>query len=46
LGGEVAIHGSPTTPGNKTLGCISLSPNDAKDVYGIVSIGSDVKIHR
>ncbi len=46
LGGEVAIHGSPTTPGNKTLGCISLSPSDAKDVYGILSIGSDVKIHR
>jgi hypothetical protein len=46
LGGEVAIHGSPTTPGSMTLGCISLSPSDAKDVYGIVSIGSDVKIHR
>jgi hypothetical protein len=46
LGGEIAIHGSPATTGNKTLGCISLSPNDAKDVYGIVSIGSDVKIHR
>jgi len=46
LGGEVAIHGSPATPGNKTLGCISLSPQDAKDVYGIVSIGSEVKIRR
>jgi hypothetical protein len=46
LGGEAAIHGSPTQPGDKTLGCISLSPQDAKDVYGIVSIGSDVKIRR
>jgi hypothetical protein len=46
LGGEVAIHGSPATPGAKTLGCIALSPQDSKDVYGILSIGSDVKIHR
>ena len=46
LGGEIAIHGSPAHPGDKTLGCISLSPQDAKDVYGIVSIGSDVKIRR
>ncbi len=46
LGGEVAIHGSPATPSSKTLGCISLSPSDAQDVYGIMSIGSDVKIHR
>jgi LysM repeat protein len=44
LGGEVAIHGSPLTPGAKTLGCISLSPQDAKDVYGILSIGNDVRI--
>jgi hypothetical protein len=44
LGGEVAIHGSPLTPGAKTLGCISLSPQDAKDIYGILSIGSEVRI--
>lgn len=46
LGGEVAIHGSPTNPGPKTLGCIALSPQDAKDIYGILSISSDVKIRR
>jgi hypothetical protein len=44
LGGEVAIHGSPASPSEKTLGCISLSPQDAADVYGILSIGSEVKI--
>jgi lipoprotein-anchoring transpeptidase ErfK/SrfK len=44
----VAIHGSPltATPSGKTLGCISLSPQDAEDVYGILSVGSEVKIHR
>jgi hypothetical protein len=46
LGGEVAIHGSPSIPGDKTLGCVSLSPQDAQDVYGILSIGSEVKIRR
>jgi hypothetical protein len=46
LGGEVAIHGSPASPADKTLGCISLSPQDAADIYGILSIGSEVKIRR
>jgi lipoprotein-anchoring transpeptidase ErfK/SrfK len=46
LGGEVAIHGSPSIPSDKTLGCISLSPQEAQDVYGILSIGSEVKIRR
>jgi LysM repeat protein len=46
LGGEAAIHGSAAASGNKTLGCISLSPQDAKDVYGILSIGSEVKIRK
>jgi L,D-transpeptidase catalytic domain/LysM domain len=46
LGGDVAIHGSPASPSDKTLGCISLSPQDVTDIYGILSIGSDVKIRR
>jgi lipoprotein-anchoring transpeptidase ErfK/SrfK len=46
LGGEVSLHGSPATPSEKTAGCIALSPQDAKDVYGILSIGSEVKIRR
>ena len=46
LGGEIAIHGSPTSPGDKILGCIALSPQDAQDMYGILSIGSKVTIKR
>ncbi len=46
LGGEVAIHGSPAIPGDQTLGCIALSTQDAKDLYGILSITSEVKIRR
>jgi LysM repeat protein len=46
LGGETCIHGSPVVPAPRPLGCISLSPQDAKDVYGILSIGSEVKIRR
>lgn len=44
LGGEVAIHGSPLSPAPQTLGCISLSPQDAKDIFSILSLGSEVKI--
>lgn len=47
LGREASIHGSPkTTSSGQTLGCISLSPQDAKDVYGILSLGSTVTIKR
>lgn len=46
LGGEVCIHGSPAVPSPKPLGCISLSPQDARDVYSILSLGSPVKILR
>ncbi len=46
LGGEIAIHGSPASPGPRPLGCISLSPQDAKDVYGILSKSSEVTIRR
>jgi len=46
LGGEVCIHGSPLTQAPRTLGCISLSPQDAKDVYSILSMGSEVTIRR
>jgi hypothetical protein len=46
LGGEVAIHGSPLVPSSQTLGCISLSPQDAKDVYSILSLGSEVTIEQ
>jgi LysM repeat protein len=48
LGGEVCIHGSPESGNrpNSDLGCISLSPIDADDVYGILSQGSKVTIRR
>jgi lipoprotein-anchoring transpeptidase ErfK/SrfK len=48
LGGEMCIHGSPpsTSRSNERLGCISLSPIDAADVFGILSQGSKVKIIR
>jgi LysM repeat protein len=43
--GELCIHGSPTRPATAhTLGCISLSPQDAKDLYGILSNSSEVVI--
>jgi lipoprotein-anchoring transpeptidase ErfK/SrfK len=45
LGGDLCIHGSPTA-GESRLGCISLSPVDANDVYGILSRGSNVVIRR
>ncbi|MCA9210305.1 MAG: L,D-transpeptidase family protein [Planctomycetales bacterium] len=45
LGNGLAIHGSPAGSNtNQGLGCISLSPRDANDVYGILSIGSKVII--
>ena len=48
LGSEICIHGSAESPVRGTLarGCIGLSPIDATDVYGILSKGSTVVIHR
>lgn len=46
LGREVCIHGSPAAGVDPHRGCISLSPQDADDVYGILSIGSTVRILR
>ncbi len=44
LGNDVSIHGSPAQPSQRVAGCIGLSPQDADDVYSILSIGSEVKI--
>ncbi len=44
LGREVSIHGSPQQATGEQLGCISLSPQDAKDLYGILSLSSEVVI--
>lgn len=46
LGRDVVIHGSSLTDDNSHLGCISLSPKDAEDVYAILSVGSKVTIVR
>jgi lipoprotein-anchoring transpeptidase ErfK/SrfK len=45
LGGDVCIHGSPEKV-QGGMGCISLSPTDANDVYGILSRGSGVVVRR
>lgn len=48
LGTTACIHGSPLAlnASNKTRGCISLSPKDARDVYSILARGSQVVISR
>jgi LysM repeat protein len=46
LGGEVALHGSALVPTQQTLGCISLSPQDAQDLFSILTLGSEVRIRR
>ena len=48
IGGQLCIHGSPSSGrvDNNGLGCVSLSPRDAQDVYGILSVGSKVTIRR
>jgi LysM repeat protein len=45
LDGDLCLHGRPQT-GDLRLACISLSPGDANDVYGILSRGSRVSIRR
>ncbi len=47
LGQDLCIHGSSSAgPADTKLGCISLSPMDANDVYGMLSSGSQVTIRR
>ena len=47
LGGNVLIHGTSSSPGqSERLGCISLNAKDANDLYGILSLGSNVIISR
>lgn len=46
LGGTACLHGSPTAGHTTGLGCISYSPQDAKDIYGILSVGSQVSIKK
>lgn len=45
LGNQISIHGSSSNSNDK-LGCISLSPADVADVYGMLSSGSQVTIKR
>lgn len=45
LGNQISIHGSSSSSNDK-LGCISLSPADVADVYGMLSSGSQVTIKR
>lgn len=47
LGENMCIHGSPRAEGGPThMGCISLSPLDADDVFGMLGTGSQVTIRR
>jgi hypothetical protein len=47
LGGEMCIHGSPLgEAGDGKLGCISLAPRDADDVYSMLDRGSQVTIRK
>ncbi len=47
LGQELCIHGSSNSGSTDSkLGCISLSPMDANDVFGMLSRGSQVTIRR
>ncbi len=46
LGSEICIHGSAERDVSADFGCISLSPIDAADVYGILSLGSTVTVRR
>jgi LysM repeat protein len=48
LGKDMCIHGSPATtmPELASAGCISLAPLDAREVYTLLSLGSQVTIHR
>jgi LysM repeat protein len=43
---NLSIHGSPQQEAGADVGCIGLSPRDAQDVYGILSVGSRVTIIR
>jgi LysM repeat protein len=48
LGPSACIHGSPLSaaPGAPAMGCISLSPQDARDVYSILGRGARVVVKR
>ncbi len=46
LGGMLSIHGSPDAAAPTNQGCISLAPDYAQDVYGILSQGSSITIRR
>ena len=43
---NLSIHGSPQQDAISGAGCIGLSPRDARDVFGILSLGSRVTIIR
>lgn len=45
LGRQASLHGSAATAGQgPALGCISFSPQDAQDLYNILSVSSEVVI--
>ncbi|MEM6689066.1 MAG: L,D-transpeptidase family protein [Planctomycetota bacterium] len=46
LGGQMCIHGSPSTTKPTENGCISLAADYADDLYSILNTGSSITIRR
>jgi len=46
LGQDICIHGSADGVSESKLGCISLSPLDASDIFGMLGRGSPVTVRR
>lgn len=46
LGDQVSLHGRAVAAPSESRGCIALAPEDANDLYGILSKGSSVTILR
>jgi LysM repeat protein len=45
LGQNMSLHGSPkTTPSHGSFGCVAMQPEEGADVYGILSVGSQVLV--
>ncbi|MEL6897810.1 MAG: L,D-transpeptidase family protein, partial [Planctomycetota bacterium] len=46
LGNGLSLHGSPDPHTPSSIGCISIADANAADVYGILSQGSSITVHR
>ncbi|MEL7337849.1 MAG: L,D-transpeptidase family protein [Planctomycetota bacterium] len=46
MGNGLSLHGSPDPHTPSSIGCISIADANAADVYGILSQGSSITVHR